>query len=149
MRVLLRCILCAGCCLLAACQSQEQAPSGQATDATADETASIVAQKAVAGVGKKGQSLQGKEGVAKITATPLAAMANVEQKVQLEIKLTQALRLFQASEGRLPSSHQEFMDKIVKPNRIQLPELPPGAVYRFNVEKGELWVYPEDEVPED
>ncbi len=146
MKVFMRCVFCVSCCLLAACQPQKTSP--QANDPDAGQAAEIVSQKAVAGVGKKGQSLKDTQGVAKIIATPLAAMANVEQKMQLEINLQRALQLYQATEGRLPRSHQEFMDKVVIPNRIQLPELPAGAVYHFNVEKGELWVYPEDEVPQ-
>ena len=78
---------------------------------------------------------------------PAIALSNVKQKAVLEIQVKQAVDLFRASEGRYPSSHEEFMEKCVTPNRIQLPELPAGAVYHFNSEKGELWVYPEDEVP--
>lgn len=108
----------------------------------------VVAQKAVAGVGKKGQSLRNDTGVAKMISGPASALFNVQQKAVLEIQIPHALQLFLATEGRLPKSHEEFMEKIVTANNLVLPELPAGAVYKFDTEKGELWVYPEDEVPE-
>ena len=111
------------------------------------EQSDIQAQKASAGVAKKGQSLRDKQGVAKIIAGPMAAMANVEQMVTFDIQVKKAIDLYQALEGKLPKDHEEFMEKIIRANRIQLPELPPGAVYHFNTEEGQLWVYPEDEVP--
>ncbi len=129
--------------LMAGCQ--ETAP---ATSETAAQPANIQAQKAVAGVGKRGQSLQDDTGVAKIVSGPAAVLFKVEQKAVLEFKIPPALQMFKATNGRFPNSHDEFMEKIVKANRITLPELPEGAVYRFNTEKGELWVYPEDQAPE-
>ncbi len=117
-----------------------------APDSAQSETP-VVAQKAVAGVGKQGQSLKDNQGVAKIISGPASAMFNVRQKVVLEINVPHALQLFKATEGRFPKDHAEFMEKIVAANRLTLPELPAGAVYRFDSEKGELWVYPEDEAP--
>lgn len=122
-------------------------PPTAATPERETEGPSIQAQKAVTGVGKQGQSLKDNEGIAKVISGPAAALINFKQKAVFEIQIPQALNLFQGLEGRLPKSHQEFMEKIVTANRIQLPELPAGAVYRFNTEKGELWVYPEDEAP--
>jgi hypothetical protein len=113
----------------------------------AAEQPAMQAQKATAGVGKKGQSLRDNQGVAKIIAGPVAALANVEQMVTFDIQVKKALDLYRALEGSPPKSHEEFMEKIIRANRIQLPELPAGAVYHFNADKGELWVYPEDEVP--
>ena len=107
----------------------------------------VVAQKAVAGVGKQGQSLRNETGVGKMISGPASALFNVKQKAVLEIQIPHALQLFQATEGRLPKSHEEFMEKIVTANNLVLPELPEGAVYKFDVEKGELWVYPAGEVP--
>ncbi len=109
----------------------------------------VVAQKAVAGVGKQGQSLRNDTGVAKMISGPASALFNVKQKAVLEIQIPQALQLFQATEGRLPKSHDEFMQRIVQENKLVLPELPEGAVYHFNIEIGELWVYPKDEVPQE
>ncbi|MDX1928526.1 MAG: hypothetical protein SFV81_18495, partial [Pirellulaceae bacterium] len=98
--------------------------------------------KAQAGVGIKGRSLDGETGIGKMISAPAATLFTVKEKVVFEIQLPQALNLFLASEGRPPKSHAEFMEKIVKANQIQLPELPAGMTYRFNTELGELWVDP-------
>lgn len=117
------------------------------TASTPAAPTTVTAQKAVAGVGKKGQSLNDNTGIARaITAGP-ATLLNFQQKAVLDIQIPQALQLFKATEGRSPKSHEEFMQKIVEANRLVLPELPAGGVYRFNTEKGELWVYPEAEAP--
>lgn len=128
---------------LVGCDSASQ---GTAT-ADATEASNAVAQKATVGVGKKGQSLEDNEGVGKIFSGPVSALLRVEQKAVFDIKIPHALNLYKALEGKAPQSHEEFMTKIVEANRIKLPELPEGAVYRFNTEKEELWVYPEDEAP--
>lgn len=130
--------------MFAGCDSGTSASGGSTASEDPDP---IVAQKAVAGVGKEGQGLKDKQGVAGIIAGPISAMVNVKQKVALEIQVKQAVDLYKALNGRFPESHDEFMREIVDKNRIQLPELPDGAVYHFNSEKGELWVYPEEEVP--
>ena len=46
--------------------------------------------------------------------------------------ITHALNLFNATEGRYPKSHDEFMEKIVKFNQLTLPELPEGEEYIFD-----------------
>ncbi len=136
--------------LLLGCLSFSQGcgPTAPPPAATSPEAAAIVAQKAVAGVGKQGQKLREHSDVAKIISGPAATLINVKQKAILEIQIPHALQLFQATEGRMPKSHDEFMEKIVQFNQLTLPELPEGAVYHFNTELGELWVYPENEVPQ-
>ena len=137
-------LLCLISMLCVGCQ-----PTATPTAGGADEAApQIVAQQALAGVGKQGQKLQQHSDAQKIITGPANALLQFGQKAELEFKVPHALQLFQAAEGRFPKSHEEFMEKIVAANQIKLPELPEGAVYRFNTEKGELWVYPEDEVPE-
>ena len=46
--------------------------------------------------------------------------------------------LFKASEGHLPKTDEEFMDKIINANHIQLPPLPPGSSYVYDPSKGEI-----------
>lgn len=113
----------------------------------AQDTAEVVAQKATAGVGKKGQKIDKHSDMQKIISGPAGALFKVEQKVVFDIKIPHALQLYKATNGHFPKSHEDFMRDIVEANRIQLPELPEGAVYQFDTEKGELWVYPEGEVP--
>lgn len=92
--------------------------------------------KAEAGVGVKGQSLKEHTGV---LVEPAKAYFRVEQKMAFN-QVTQALGLFQATEGRKPNSHEEFMSKIIAANNIQLPKLAAGEKYIYNVEQGELMV---------
>ncbi len=51
-----------------------------------------------------------------------------------------ALNLFNAIHGRYPKDHQEFMEKIIKANRIQLPVLPGEWQYKYDVENHKLEV---------
>lgn len=51
--------------------------------------------------------------------------------------ITHALNLYNAEHGRFPSSHDEFMEKIVRFNNINLPELIEGEEYIYLPEEGE------------
>ena len=128
----------ASCVMIAGCEPMPTATNAP-PPAAQTPTESVKAQ---VGVGIKGRSLDGETGIGKMISAPAATLFNVKEKVVFEIQLPQALNLFRASEGRLPKSHEEFMEKIVKANQIKLPELPVGMVYRFNTELGELWVDP-------
>jgi hypothetical protein len=50
------------------------------------------------------------------------------------------MKLFEATEGRKPNSHDEFMSRIVKANNIALPKLQQGRSYRYDPQRGELMV---------
>ena len=54
--------------------------------------------------------------------------------------IQQAVNLFYAAEGRYPRDFAEFNERIVKPNNIQLPKLPGGAKYQYDVENHKLIV---------
>jgi hypothetical protein len=56
------------------------------------------------------------------------------------IQVTQAVDLFNASEGRYPKDHEEFMQRIIKENNIKLPVLPYKGKYMYDVEHHELVV---------
>ncbi len=49
-----------------------------------------------------------------------------------------ALQLHHAEFGEYPSSHDEFMEKIIGWNNFPLPELPAGQEYIFVPEEAEL-----------
>jgi hypothetical protein len=51
-----------------------------------------------------------------------------------------AVNLFQATEGHYPKDHDEFMTQIIKANNIQLPVLPGGKLYQYDVENHRLVV---------
>ncbi len=130
--------LIASCVMIAGC---EPMPTATQTPPPAAQTPAE-SVKAQVGVGAKGRSLDGETGVGKMISAPVSAFFAVKERVAFDIQIPQAVNLFQASEGRFPKSHQEFMEKIVKANQIKLPELPAGMVYRFDTERGELWVDP-------
>lgn len=97
---------------------------------------------AEAGVGKQGQSLQNESGVGRMIAQPAITLFAVKQRVVFEIQIPQAVNLYQASEGKFPATHDEFMTKIIKANQINLPELPAGQEYKYHPEDHQLWVHP-------
>jgi hypothetical protein len=76
-------------------------------------------------------------------ATPgigaLAAYGPAAQQVS-KLAVQQALNLFHATNDRYPKDHAEFMEKIIKANNIQLPVLPGGRQYQYDVENHELVV---------
>ena len=117
-------------------------PGASSEVAAVPATPAGEAQKAAVGVGIRGDSLRNEEGIGEMIAAPAVALFNTRERVVFEIQIPQALQLFQALEGRLPKSHDEFMSKIVKANSIQLPELKPGMKYNFRPDVGELWVEP-------
>ncbi len=96
--------------------------------------------RAEAGVGKQGQSLEGETGVGGMIAQPARTLFAVKQRAVFEIQIPSAVKLFQATEGRKPNSHDEFMTKIIAANRINLPELPAGQTYVYDPQQGELLV---------
>lgn len=51
-----------------------------------------------------------------------------------------AVRLFQATEGRYPKDHEEFMTRVIKQNNIRLPQLSTGKSYKYDVENHKLVV---------
>ena len=48
--------------------------------------------------------------------------------------------MYRAETGEYPKDHDEFMNKIVKRHGIQLPVLPGGRQYQYDVENHELIV---------
>jgi hypothetical protein len=119
---------------LSAPVSQPASSSQPAAAAPSDPNVERV--KAEKGVGIKGRSLDEYEGV---IVTPAKTLFSVREDLIFK-SITHALNLFNASEGRYPESHEEFMEKIVKFNNIKLPELPPGHKYVYDPEANELMV---------
>lgn len=76
-------------------------------------------------------------------ATPgIGALAGYGPAAQQIAKLAinQALSLFNATNDRYPEDHEEFMEEIIKANNIQLPVLPGGRQYQYDVQNHELVV---------
>ncbi|MSR59665.1 MAG: hypothetical protein EXS05_18820 [Planctomycetaceae bacterium] len=53
------------------------------------------------------------------------------EKVSI-IGVDHAMGLYNATEGRYPKDYEEFMEKIIKANNIQLPVLPYGYKYMYD-----------------
>ena len=106
----------------------EPAPQQPATPKTE-------ATEAAVGVGKKGRGYG--EGV---VATPIGSYFAARERIAFEIQLPQAMKMFKALEGRPPKDHGEFMEKIIRENRIQLPELPDGSYYQYDTKTELLMV---------
>ena len=118
-----------------------QPKPSEADAPSADEPPETERVKAGVGVGKKGRSLDGyTDGVEGAIASPAQAYFSTKEKLTFEIQLKHAMDLYKATNGRLPNSHEAFMNEIVKFNKINLPELPAGHKYVFDPERGELMV---------
>jgi hypothetical protein len=73
-----------------------------------------------------------------ITA-PVSAYGPMLERIS-KTQIEAAVNLFNASEGRYPNSYDEFMTRIIKENNIQLPVLPGGKKYQYDVENHQLVV---------
>jgi len=99
------------------------------------KTPETVQVKAEAGVGDKGHGYgQG------VIATPVAAYFSAKERIAFDIQIPEAMKLFKATEDRLPKSQEEFMEKIIKANNINLPTLPANHRYLYDPKQGELLV---------
>lgn len=76
--------------------------------------------------------------------TALSTRVRVQEKLEF-LQVDEALKLYKATNGELPKSHEEFMEKIIKANQIHLPQLQPGDKYIYDPEKGQLMVDKEAE----
>ena len=116
----------------------QSAPAPTATPAAPPPQESNTERvKAEKGVGIKGRSLDPYEGV---LVTPAKAYFSVRERVVFEVQVPHALNLYKASEGQAPKTHDEFMEKIVQANQIQLPPLPPGHKYVYDPMTEQLMV---------
>ena len=99
-------------------------------------------QVAKTGVGVKGDSLDDIKGndPRMLIVGPAKALFRTRERVVFDIQLPQASQLYNATNGRDPKTHDEYMREIVNANKIKLPELPQGMVYNYHPDTNELWV---------
>jgi hypothetical protein len=114
-----------------------QTPPTQPAEVRVEEP--VVAK---AGVAKQGQSLRNEQGIGRMIAQPAITLFTVRERAVFEIQIPSAMNLFNATEGRAPKNHDEFMTKIINQNQIKLPELPAGKTYQYHPEDAQLWVHP-------
>ena len=98
------------------------APPSQATVVTADDP------------------VKGKRYGGGIITEPLHQRFHIAHRIIFEIQIPDAMRLYKASDpnNRGPKSHEEFMERIIKENGIELPKLPAGNEYFFDAESEQL-----------
>jgi hypothetical protein len=70
---------------------------------------------------------------------PMQAYGPMVEQIS-KMYIEHAVDLFNASEGRYPKDHEEFMTKIIKANNIKLPVLPAGWKYAYDVPNHKLEV---------
>jgi hypothetical protein len=92
--------------------------------------------KADVGVGQAGRSLDNETGPVVYAAKAYFA---VREKVKFQIEIPGAYKLYRA-ENDAPLTFDEFKEKVLDPNQIKLPPLPPGHTYEWDPEKEELMV---------
>lgn len=123
----------------------EEATLESKTESEAESETQLV--KADVGAGKKGHYGQKggdgnmAESAADIITVPVATLFRAKEMTAYRIQVPQALQLFKAmNDGQGPTSHEEFMEKIIKANNIPLPELPDGQEYVYDPKTEELMI---------
>ena len=95
--------------------------------------------QAKTGVGQKGRRLED-ERLVRTIVTPAISLFRTQERMTFEVKIPHAMQLYEAMNGKKPTTEKEFFDQIIKANQIQLPELPPGHRYVYDPENGQLLV---------
>ena len=80
-----------------------------------------------------------------ITA-PMSAYGPMMEQIS-QIQIVPAINLFQAENDRYPKDYDEFMEKIIKANNIELPVLPGGKKYQYDEAEHKLVVIEAPAVP--
>jgi hypothetical protein len=109
-------------------------PSG--SPATVGDTTRV---KAEVGVGAKGRRLDDPR-LNQTIVTPARTLFRTQERIVFEISVPHALQLYEATNGRKPKTHEEFMEQVIQANQIRLPELPAGQRYVYDPQTGELMV---------
>jgi hypothetical protein len=97
--------------------------------------AATTRKKAEVGAGKKGHY-----GGAGIIKTPVSVYFRASERIIFNIQIPKEMQLYKSINGKAPQSHEEFMEKIIKPARIDLPTLLPGERYIYDPQKEELFI---------
>lgn len=93
--------------------------------------------EARAGVGAKGRSLDPHQG---LVVTPARTYFTARERLVFEAQVPHALKMYEATHGQAPRTHEEFMAQVIEANQISLPDLPPDRRYVYDPETKELMV---------
>ncbi len=87
--------------------------------------------------GKKGKkSRSGGGSLGAILSTKFTAVNKLTK-----IQYTQAMNFYLAGKGHYPKTHEEFMEKIIKFNKVKLPKLESGVEYIYDPEDHQLKIH--------
>ena len=93
-------------------------------------------EKAQGGSGEKGRGYGGG-----IISTPVSTYFLAKERIMFEITIPDALRAYKfENDFKGPKTNEEFMEKVIKKNGIQLPTLPPGHSYIYDPKEEQLMV---------
>jgi hypothetical protein len=92
-------------------------------------------EKADVGSGDKGRGYE-----PGIITTPVATYFQARERIMFTIQIPELIRAFEFENDRPPKSHEEFMDKIIKKNGINLLTLPPNHKYLYDPKAKQLMV---------
>jgi hypothetical protein len=81
-----------------------------------------------------------------IITVPISQYFRVHDRLVLQ-QIDHAMNLYKAEHGQAPSSHEEFMNNIVRANNLQLPRLPEGHTYVYDPADNQLKVRRPRETP--
>lgn len=87
------------------------------------------------GVGEKGRNYGGG-----LITEPASQYWKAKERIAFKVQIPKAMQLYKATNGKAPKTHEEFMEKIIKPGRINLPMLPPGRRYVYDPKTEKLMV---------
>jgi len=74
-----------------------------------------------------------------IITVPISTLFSTRERLVLQ-QVDHAMNLYKGEHGNTPSSHEEFMRKIIQENNIRLPRLPEGQNYVYDPSDGVLKV---------
>jgi hypothetical protein len=123
-----------GCGGESATSDAQPQPATSQSGSGADQAAEVQRKPVEVGVGEKAQSITGEGPI----ATPVKTLYRAEERIQL-LNLKHAYDIHKQLHGA-PKSHEEYMDKFVKANNLQLPRLPDGQRYVYDPEREELMI---------
>ena len=81
-----------------------------------------------------------------IITVPISAMFRTRDRLVLQ-QIAHAMNLYNGIHERIPASHEEFMDDIIRANNIRLPQLPHNQEYIYDPKDGELKISKPKDVP--
>jgi len=96
-------------------------------------------EEATSGVGAKGRDYG--DGISAVTV-PVQTFFSTRQRLVFTVSIPHAMNLYKAqdADSRGPSTHEQFMQRIIGDNNIALPELPEGDVYEYDPKTETLMV---------